>query len=41
MLEAVGKRDIKIYAGASKPLVRDVVHAADIHGNWSRGPVDS
>jgi uridine nucleosidase len=32
ILEAVGKRHVKVYTGASKPLVRDAVHAADIHG---------
>ncbi|CAI6333106.1 unnamed protein product [Periconia digitata] len=32
MLEALGKRDIKVYSGASKPIKRDAVHAVDIHG---------
>ncbi|KAF2637207.1 Inosine/uridine-preferring nucleoside hydrolase [Massarina eburnea CBS 473.64] len=32
MLEAIGKSDVKVYSGASKPIVRDAVHAADIHG---------
>ncbi|CAE7013326.1 Inosine-uridine preferring nucleoside hydrolase [Pyrenophora teres f. teres] len=32
ILEAIGRRDIKVYSGASKPIVRDAVHAADIHG---------
>ncbi|KAL1797612.1 hypothetical protein ACET3X_004218 [Alternaria dauci] len=32
ILEAIGKRHVKVYPGASKPLVRDAVHAADIHG---------
>lgn len=32
ILEAIGKRDIKVYRGSHKPLVRDAVHAADIHG---------
>jgi uridine nucleosidase len=33
ILEAIGKRNIKVYSGAAKPIVRDAVHAADIHGN--------
>ncbi|KAF2001698.1 nucleoside hydrolase [Amniculicola lignicola CBS 123094] len=32
ILEAIGKRDIKVYSGADKPISRDAVHAADIHG---------
>jgi uridine nucleosidase len=32
ILEAIGKREIKVYSGAAKPIVRDPVHAADIHG---------
>lgn len=32
ILEALGKRQIKVYSGAAKPIVREVVHAADIHG---------
>lgn len=32
ILEAIGCRDIPVYPGASKPLVRDAVHAASIHG---------
>ncbi|KAF4310621.1 putative uridine nucleosidase [Botryosphaeria dothidea] len=32
ILEAIGRRDIPLYPGASKPLVRDAVHAASIHG---------
>ncbi|KAF9636778.1 hypothetical protein BFW01_g7674 [Lasiodiplodia theobromae] len=32
ILEAIGCRDIPLYPGASKPLVRDAVHAASIHG---------
>ncbi|RMZ66493.1 uridine nucleosidase [Pyrenophora seminiperda CCB06] len=32
ILEAIGRRDVKVYSGASKPIVRDAVHAADIHG---------
>jgi inosine-uridine nucleoside N-ribohydrolase len=32
ILEAIGRRDVKVYPGAAKPIVRDVVHAADIHG---------
>ncbi|KAF1832199.1 Inosine/uridine-preferring nucleoside hydrolase [Decorospora gaudefroyi] len=32
ILEAIGRRDVLVYPGASKPLVRDAVHAADIHG---------
>ncbi|KAK8201536.1 Inosine/uridine-preferring nucleoside hydrolase domain-containing protein [Phyllosticta paracitricarpa] len=32
ILEAIGCRDIPVYPGASKPLVREAVHAASIHG---------
>ncbi|KAL1653935.1 Uridine nucleosidase 1 [Didymella pomorum] len=32
ILEALGRRDIQVYSGAAKPIVRDAVHAADIHG---------
>ncbi|KAF2477000.1 Inosine/uridine-preferring nucleoside hydrolase [Lindgomyces ingoldianus] len=32
MLEAMGKGHIKVYPGAAKPITREVVHAADIHG---------
>ncbi|KAF2020581.1 Inosine/uridine-preferring nucleoside hydrolase [Aaosphaeria arxii CBS 175.79] len=32
VLEALGKREVKVYSGAAKPIVRDAVHAADIHG---------
>ncbi|EOA90146.1 Uridine nucleosidase 1 [Exserohilum turcicum] len=32
ILEAIGRRDVKVYAGAAKPIARDAVHAADIHG---------
>ncbi|KAF2183171.1 nucleoside hydrolase [Zopfia rhizophila CBS 207.26] len=32
ILEALGKRDVKVYPGAAKPIVREVVHATDIHG---------
>ncbi|OJD29126.1 uridine nucleosidase [Diplodia corticola] len=32
ILEAIGCRHIPLYPGASKPLVRDAVHAASIHG---------
>ena len=32
ILEAIGRRDVKVYSGAAKPIVRDAVHAADIHG---------
>ncbi|KAF2628043.1 Inosine/uridine-preferring nucleoside hydrolase [Macroventuria anomochaeta] len=32
ILEALGRRDVKVYPGAAKPIVRDAVHAADIHG---------
>ena len=37
MLEAIGKREVKVYAGAAKPIVRDAVHAVDIHGNCRGG----
>ncbi|KAI4714713.1 hypothetical protein J4E89_000394 [Alternaria sp. Ai002NY15] len=32
ILEAIGRRDVKVYSGAAKPIIRDAVHAADIHG---------
>ncbi|KAF5852111.1 hypothetical protein GGP41_000847 [Bipolaris sorokiniana] len=32
ILEAVGRRDVKVYSGAAKPIARDAVHAVDIHG---------
>ncbi|PVH99755.1 Inosine/uridine-preferring nucleoside hydrolase [Periconia macrospinosa] len=32
ILEALGKRNVKIYSGAAKPIQRDAVHAVDIHG---------
>ena len=32
ILEAVGRRNVKVFPGAAKPIVRDAVHAADIHG---------
>lgn len=32
ILEAVGRRDVKVYSGAAKPIVRDAVYAADVHG---------
>ncbi|EUC48876.1 hypothetical protein COCMIDRAFT_2329 [Bipolaris oryzae ATCC 44560] len=32
ILEAIGRRDVKVYSGAAKPIARDAVHAADIHG---------
>jgi uridine nucleosidase len=32
ILEAIGKRDVKVYPGASKPIIRDAVSAVDIHG---------
>ncbi|KAF1971936.1 Inosine/uridine-preferring nucleoside hydrolase [Bimuria novae-zelandiae CBS 107.79] len=32
LLEAIGKREIKVYSGHSKPIVRNAVSAADIHG---------
>lgn len=32
ILEAIGRRDVKVYSGAAKPILRDAVHAADIHG---------
>jgi len=33
LLEAIGKREIKVYSGAAKPIVREAVHASDIHGD--------
>ena len=35
ILEAIGRRDVKVYSGAAKPIVRDTVHAADIHGTYA------
>lgn len=32
ILEAIGRRNVSVYPGASRPLVRDPVHAPDIHG---------
>ncbi|KAF2502594.1 Inosine/uridine-preferring nucleoside hydrolase [Lophium mytilinum] len=32
ILEAIGRRDIVVYPGSAKPISREVVHAADIHG---------
>ena len=32
ILEALGRRNVKVYPGAAKPIVREVVHATDIHG---------
>ncbi|KAF2738730.1 Inosine/uridine-preferring nucleoside hydrolase [Polyplosphaeria fusca] len=32
ILEALGKRDVKVYAGAAHPIERSAVHAVDIHG---------
>ncbi|ORY12549.1 Inosine/uridine-preferring nucleoside hydrolase domain-containing protein [Clohesyomyces aquaticus] len=32
ILEALGKGHINVYPGAAKPITREVVHAADIHG---------
>lgn len=40
ILEAIGKRNIKVYRGSHKPQVRDAVHAADIHGNCPRNDYD-
>jgi inosine-uridine nucleoside N-ribohydrolase len=34
-LEAIGKRDVKVYIGAHKPIKRVAVSAVDIHGNDS------
>ncbi|KAF1843013.1 Inosine/uridine-preferring nucleoside hydrolase [Cucurbitaria berberidis CBS 394.84] len=35
ILEAIGRRDVKVYSGAAKPIVREAVHAADIHAGES------
>lgn len=35
ILEAVGRRDVKVYSGAAKPIARDAVHAVDIHGTYT------
>ncbi|KAF2114453.1 Inosine/uridine-preferring nucleoside hydrolase domain-containing protein [Lophiotrema nucula] len=32
ILEAIGKRNVKVYPGALKPIHREAVHASDIHG---------
>lgn len=32
ILKAIGRENVPIYAGAAKPFCREVVHAADIHG---------
>jgi uridine nucleosidase len=32
ILEAIGRRGVKVYSGAAKPIARDAVHAVDIHG---------
>ncbi|KAF2275093.1 Inosine/uridine-preferring nucleoside hydrolase [Westerdykella ornata] len=32
ILEALDKRDIKVYPGAPKPILREALHAVDIHG---------
>lgn len=32
ILEAIGKRDIKVYPGAAKPIIRNAISAVDIHG---------
>ncbi len=37
ILEAIGKRDVKVYPGAAKPIQRDAVHAADIHAESGLG----
>lgn len=39
ILEAIGRRDVPVYPGSSKPMFRDAVHAEAIHGmyftfNW-------
>lgn len=39
ILEAIGKRDIKVYPGAEKPIQRNAVHAVDIHGESGLGGV--
>ena len=32
ILKAIGRSDVPVYSGASRPLAREPVHAADIHG---------
>lgn len=32
ILEAIGRRDVPVYPGASKPFCRETVHAESIHG---------
>ena len=32
ILRAIGRSDIPVYSGASRPFAREPVHAADIHG---------
>ena len=35
MLQALGRQDVNVYAGAEKPFCREAVAAPDIHGKWS------
>ncbi|OCL12462.1 nucleoside hydrolase [Glonium stellatum] len=32
ILEALGRRDVRVYPGSTRPISRSAVHAADIHG---------
>lgn len=32
ILEALGRRDVRVHPGSAKPISRNAVHAADIHG---------
>ena len=32
ILEALGRRDVRVHPGSAKPISRSAVHAADIHG---------
>lgn len=32
ILQAIGRIDIRVHSGSAKPITRDAVHAADIHG---------
>ena len=34
ILEAIGRRDVDVYAGAEKPFCREAAHAPGIHGKW-------
>lgn len=37
LLQWAGRADVPVYAGAERPLVRDAVAAADVHGTTGLG----